>query len=166
MQERTFELATASGTMEVFVSHPDGPGPFPAVILYMDMWGIREELRDLARRVATSGYYCVLPDLYYRWGKIRNSFKNEQGQMLSFANLDPARQEVVLSAMKRLSDAMVIDDTRDLLGVIDADVLAKRGPVLRAWRLHLDEPLPLLSDDGHETAFRLADGTEISVARD
>jgi hypothetical protein len=27
----------------------------------------------------------------------------------------------------------------------------ERGPVLRAWRLHLDEPLPLLSDDGHET---------------
>ena len=29
----------------------------------------------------------------------------------------------------------------------------ERGPVLRAWRLHLDEPLPLLSDDGHETAL-------------
>lgn len=28
----------------------------------------------------------------------------------------------------------------------------ERGPVLRAWRLHLDEPLPLLSDDGNETA--------------
>ncbi|WP_415845492.1 PilZ domain-containing protein [Stutzerimonas zhaodongensis] len=29
----------------------------------------------------------------------------------------------------------------------------ERGPVLRAWRLHLDEPLPLLSDDGNETAL-------------
>ena len=29
----------------------------------------------------------------------------------------------------------------------------ERGPVLRAWRLHLDEPLPLLSADGHETAL-------------
>lgn len=29
----------------------------------------------------------------------------------------------------------------------------ERGPVLRAWRLHLDEPLPLLSDDGDETAL-------------
>lgn len=29
----------------------------------------------------------------------------------------------------------------------------ERGPVLRAWRLHLDEPLPLLADDGGETAL-------------
>ncbi|MCQ4309377.1 PilZ domain-containing protein [Pseudomonas stutzeri] len=29
----------------------------------------------------------------------------------------------------------------------------ERGPVLRAWRLHLDEPLPLLSDQGDETAL-------------
>jgi len=29
----------------------------------------------------------------------------------------------------------------------------ERGPVLRAWRLHLDEPLALLSDDGHRTSL-------------
>lgn len=29
----------------------------------------------------------------------------------------------------------------------------ERGAVLRAWRLHLDEPLPLLSDDGNTTAL-------------
>jgi hypothetical protein len=29
----------------------------------------------------------------------------------------------------------------------------ERGPVLRAWRLHLDEPLPLLSDDGNSTSL-------------
>ncbi len=31
----------------------------------------------------------------------------------------------------------------------------ERGPVLRAWRLHLEEPLPLLSDDGHTTSLRV-----------
>ena len=29
----------------------------------------------------------------------------------------------------------------------------ERGPVLRAWRLALDEPLPLLAEDGGETAL-------------
>ena len=29
----------------------------------------------------------------------------------------------------------------------------ERGPMLRAWRLQLDEPLALLSDDGRETAL-------------
>lgn len=31
----------------------------------------------------------------------------------------------------------------------------ERGPVLRAWRLHLDEPLPLLNDDGDKTSLRV-----------
>ena len=43
--------------METFVTHPQQDGPFPPVIFYMDVWGVREELYDLARRVATVGYY-------------------------------------------------------------------------------------------------------------
>ena len=35
----------------------------------MDAPGIREELRDMARRLATVGYYVVLPNLYYRAGR-------------------------------------------------------------------------------------------------
>ena len=31
--------------------------------------GVREELRDMARRLATVGYYVLLPDLYYRAGR-------------------------------------------------------------------------------------------------
>jgi carboxymethylenebutenolidase len=129
MQERTLDLRTAAGTMEVFIAQPEGKGPFPPVVLYMDMWGIREELRDLACRVATSGYTCLLPDLYYRWGKVRNSFKNEQGQMLSFANLATEKQEFVLGAMRKLSDAMVIEDTAELLAFMDGDKTIRPGPV-------------------------------------
>jgi carboxymethylenebutenolidase len=33
------------------------------VVVYMDVWGIREELYDIARRIATAGYYAVVPDL-------------------------------------------------------------------------------------------------------
>jgi carboxymethylenebutenolidase len=35
----------------------------------MDAPGIREELRDMARRLATIGYYVLLPNLYYRAGR-------------------------------------------------------------------------------------------------
>ena len=34
----------------------------------MDAPAIREELRDMARRIATVGYYVMLPNLYYRSG--------------------------------------------------------------------------------------------------
>jgi hypothetical protein len=42
---------------------------FPAVFLLMDAPGIREELRDMARRLATIGYHVLLPNLYYRAGR-------------------------------------------------------------------------------------------------
>ena len=49
--------------METFVTHPEQDGPFPPVIVYMDIWGLREELFEIARRVGTVGYYCMVPGL-------------------------------------------------------------------------------------------------------
>src|SRR5262249_1703668 len=55
MQEQFIEIKTAEGVMEAFVPHTEENGPFPAVIIYMDIWGVREELYDIARRVGTVG---------------------------------------------------------------------------------------------------------------
>jgi carboxymethylenebutenolidase len=56
MQEQFVEIKTGEGVMEAFVTHPEENGPFPTVIIYMDIWGVREELYDIARRVGTVGY--------------------------------------------------------------------------------------------------------------
>src|ERR1700747_150352 len=55
--------------METFICHPERSGPSPAVFFLMDAHGIREELRMMARRLATVGYYVLLPNLYYRAGR-------------------------------------------------------------------------------------------------
>ena len=68
MIEMNIALATVDGQMPVFVAHPDEDGPHPVVLVYMDALGIREELRDMIRRVASAGYYAMLPNLFYRWG--------------------------------------------------------------------------------------------------
>lgn len=68
MIERQIEIATAAGAMNTFVCHPERGGPHPVVLFYMDAPGIREELRDMARRLAAAGYYVMLPNLYYRGG--------------------------------------------------------------------------------------------------
>ena len=56
------------GRMPVFITHPEEGGPHPTVILFMDALGIREELRDMARRIGTVGYYVMLANLFYRDG--------------------------------------------------------------------------------------------------
>jgi len=66
MTEDHCEITTSDGVMNSFVVHPDEGGPFPVVLFYMDAPGKREELHDMARRIAAVGYFVVLPSLYYR----------------------------------------------------------------------------------------------------
>ncbi len=75
MIEQQVTVTTKHGLMPCFAACPDGPGPFPPVIFYMDAPGTREELRNMARRIATYGYFCLLPDMYYRlgYGTLRHS---------------------------------------------------------------------------------------------
>jgi carboxymethylenebutenolidase len=54
--------------METFICHPDR-GAHPPVLFLMDAPGHPRELYDMARRLATVGYYVMLPNLYYRAGK-------------------------------------------------------------------------------------------------
>ena len=66
MIEHHLDIPTADGAMNSFVVHPEEGGPFPVVLFYMDAPGKREELHDMARRLAAVGYCVLLPNLYYR----------------------------------------------------------------------------------------------------
>ncbi|MBT5154559.1 MAG: dienelactone hydrolase family protein [Gammaproteobacteria bacterium] len=70
MKEFQVNIKTPDGMMDCFVCHPEGEA-LPAVLFYMDVPGIREELRDMCRHIAEQGYVAILPDLYYREGKVR-----------------------------------------------------------------------------------------------
>ena len=69
MIEETLDINTPDGQMETFICRPERGGPYPAVFFLMDAPGMREELRDMTRRLATVGYYVLLPNLYYRAGR-------------------------------------------------------------------------------------------------
>ncbi|MDO8943599.1 MAG: dienelactone hydrolase family protein, partial [Desulfobacterales bacterium] len=66
MQEREVDIRTGDGVMNTCVFHPDAAGPHPVIVFFMDSIGVREELFDMCRRIATVGYFVVLPNLFYR----------------------------------------------------------------------------------------------------
>ena len=69
MIERQLDIKTRDGaTTTFFIVHPERDGPHPVILFFMDAPAIREELRDMARRFASGGYYVMLPNLYYRAG--------------------------------------------------------------------------------------------------
>jgi carboxymethylenebutenolidase len=129
MHERIISVRTPAGEMEIFITYPEEGGPFAPVLIYMDFWGVREELFDIARRVGTVGYYCMLPDLYYRQGRIRNEWRNEKNEMISMHRLDPERQRQALAPLQQLSNAMVVEDTGALIEFIDRGEPVRPGGI-------------------------------------
>src|SRR5437667_10052574 len=119
MIENDVIVTTKYGRQPSFAVCPDEPGQFPAIILYMDAPGIREELRDQARRIAWHGYLCSLPDLYYRLGMLR----------FDIPRRDEAMSVVIRGAMKSLTNASVTDDTAGMLAFLDGHEKVKPGPV-------------------------------------
>jgi carboxymethylenebutenolidase len=129
MIDRMAEVPTKDGRMETFIARPRDNGPHPAIIVYMDIWGVREELYDIARNVASVGYYVMVPDLYYRQGKIRDrNFFNAEGRNVSFEALDDKLREYALAPAVKTADAMVLADTAALIDFATEDKAVKPGP--------------------------------------
>lgn len=61
-------IETRDGTCPTHVFTPEGSGPWPAVIFFMDGLGIRQTLFDMGQRLADGGYVVLLPDMFYRAG--------------------------------------------------------------------------------------------------
>jgi carboxymethylenebutenolidase len=112
-------ITTKHGRMPAFAAYPDAPGPFPGIVLYMDAPGYREVLFNMGRRIAKQGYYCVVPDMYYRYGTVR----------FDTPRRNDAMSNVIKAAYTSLSNADVSDDTGGILAFLDAQEEVKSGPV-------------------------------------
>ena len=124
MHEYVAEIATPDGIIDTFVCHPDEGGPFPPVIMYMDAPGMREELRDMARRIGTVGYFVMLPNLYYRTGR-----EGHYGFDLARIRSDDNERSKMFEVMNSLSNGLIVADTEALLAFARAADAAKPGPV-------------------------------------
>lgn len=119
MYESEICVSTGDGEMTTFVAHPDGDGPFPVAVLYMDGVGYREQIKENARRFAAGGYYVVAPDLFYRSGeKLSFDFSRmgEQGY-----------RERLMKIVSSVTPDAAMDDTRALLDKVADDPAASSG---------------------------------------
>ena len=118
MVEIHLDIPTADGAMNTFVVHPDEGGPHPVVLFYMDAPGKREELHDMARRIAAVGYCVVLPNLYYR--RERDFWLKERTE---------AAMAHMFGLMGSLSRQTTETDTRALLAYVDGLPAADAGRI-------------------------------------
>lgn len=120
MIEHTVDIATKDGRITTFVAHPERDAPHPVVLFFMDAPGIREELRDMARRIAAVGHYVMLPNLYYRRAVL---------EMKDLPPLPEAEARArMLDHMGSLTIGMVMGDTDAVLDFAGRDAAASPGP--------------------------------------
>ncbi|MEE1758099.1 MULTISPECIES: dienelactone hydrolase family protein [unclassified Streptomyces] len=119
------DIPTPDGTVDAYVCHPADGGPHPAVLLYMDAFGVRPHLKGMAERLAAAGYAVLLPNVMYRSGRA------PLVELPAFIN--PAERPEIIDrirpAMLGLTPDAAMRDAGVYLDWLDASPLTNGGPV-------------------------------------
>jgi carboxymethylenebutenolidase len=116
-------LNASSGPCRTFIYHPDGTGPWPGVLMYMDGIGVRPALLEVGERLASYGYYVLLPDLFYRSGP----YEPINAKTIF---TDPQERKVLMEKFMSLATpANVMADTGVFLDFLKKQPEVRQGPI-------------------------------------
>ena len=128
------DVETADGVLDCYTFSPEGlprhsreaaaagAGSWPPVILYMDAFGIRPHLAEMAQRLASSGYFVVVPNLYYRSG----AFAPFDPKLVS---ADGPERDRFKGMIQSINDTKVMQDTGAVLNMIGTQPSARPGQI-------------------------------------
>lgn len=117
------QIETRDGSCPSYVYRPAGAGPWPAVLVFMDGLAIRPSMLELGERLATYGYFVLLPDLFYRSGPYEPM---DPHTVFS----DPAKRKVLMEKFfAPATPANIMSDTSAFLDFLARQPDVKPGPV-------------------------------------
>ncbi|MGW6545993.1 dienelactone hydrolase family protein [Streptomyces massasporeus] len=125
VQGTAVDIPTADGTADAYLAHPDDGAAHPAVLVFMDAFGLRPQLRSMADRLAAEGYTVLVPNVFYRHGRA------PLFDLPEF--IDPgARPEMferIVPVMRALTPDLAMRDAGAYLGWLDGHPAVADGPV-------------------------------------
>lgn len=121
MNQHRVDLQTEDGTLDAYIFQPEGNGSWPAVVMYMDAFGIRPQLGEMAARLASHGYVVALPNLYHR-----TPFTPFDPKQVAIEGPERARFKAMVAS---INGPMVMRDTAAVLKHLDTLPAVKRSPV-------------------------------------
>jgi carboxymethylenebutenolidase len=117
------EIKTRDGICRSFVYRPAGRGPWHGVLVFMDGLAIRPAMLELGERLATHGYYVLLPDLFYRSGPYEPMDPHA-------VFTDPEKRKVLMEKFFAFATpANIMSDTQAFLDHLAAQPEVKPGGI-------------------------------------
>ncbi|GAA2261040.1 MULTISPECIES: dienelactone hydrolase family protein [Kitasatospora] len=121
----SLDVPTKDGLADAYLVHPDDNAPHPGVLLYMDAFGLRPWLRQMAERIAAAGYTVLVPNVLYRHGRAPvvdlPDFIDTSQRPDLFEHLGPM--------IDSLTPDLVTADAESYLDWLAASPLVAAGPV-------------------------------------
>lgn len=99
IQTESISLAVADGRMPCHGARPAAGGPWPAVIVVMEAFGLNPHIKAVAERIAREGYVTVAPDLYHRFGSPIVPYEDESAAIEYMTRLDPGKVMAEIGAV-------------------------------------------------------------------
>jgi carboxymethylenebutenolidase len=69
LRTSTVDVLTTDGSADATLVIPEGDGRHPGVLVWMDAFGLRPRLTEMAERIASQGYVVLVPNAFYRHGR-------------------------------------------------------------------------------------------------
>ena len=130
MIEQRHEVETKDGTMTTFEFHPEEGGPYPIVLYLMDAPSIRPALKDMASRLASAGYYVLMPFLYYRVSPYREFGASDEDMHDRTEFMKTVNGEGILPDTQALLELAAKNNKADSAGKIGAVGFCMSGPLV------------------------------------
>jgi carboxymethylenebutenolidase len=89
-------VTAADGPLPGYYARPDGPGPFPIILVNEEIFGIHDYIKDVCRRLAKLGYAAIAVEIYAR--------------LADLSKIDDAG-EIIRAVVPRAPDAQVMTDS-------------------------------------------------------
>jgi carboxymethylenebutenolidase len=108
MNGKKVNITTPDGVAEAYFFHPPDSGKCPGVIIYMDAYGVRPALLEMAERLSSGGYDVLLPNLFYRAGHYPPIDPKAVAQ-------DESERNRLMTLLRSINHSLVMRDTSAFL---------------------------------------------------
>jgi carboxymethylenebutenolidase len=136
MVDKDVVVTTAGGNCDAALIHPKGKGAWPGAILFVDIFGLRPTMRDMAKRLAANGYTVLVPNPFYRTTKA-------PGLPITLDFTSAEDRAKIAKVREPLTDQAVMSDTTAYVKFLDSQAMVNRKAKIGVFGYCMGGPMTM-----------------------